>query len=486
MNRKFTFIVVLLTLALVTLACSLGGGKPEPTATAAPTQTARVAPTNTPVPPPTSPPATAEEEEVVEEQEPVDYDTVFPLPENVQDFVGEGGESQITFQTSLSIDDSIAFYREVLADLGLVEYEVLTSIQDDGFSLVFASWPNGEEVVVQGVDFDDFTNISIRLEEVVEGELNPPPPGTELGEELRSEMGGFVCQTIPGYTVEEAFGFASMEAPDADPDLGPAVLLIGSVDEESRTAEQLHDDFMADIDVDIEVSEPREITVGGAEGLDVELSGAEGGREIRGRIIFVAVSPTHSFTMFGAAPSDRWESELGPLFDGVVASLSFFEPESFSELPEEEEMVEGEEIRQWAVSAVASSEYGDPSWAASQATGAPDTSTCGDYETAWASAASDTVEWIELSYDTPIYPTEVNIVQSYSPDQVISVEMIDAEGEYHAVYLGEPEEKAECPYTLSIPVENADYLAVGVKITIDQSELGNWNEIDAVELVGVP
>ena len=84
-------------------------------------------------------------------------------------------------------------------------------------------------------------------------------------------------------------------------------------------------------------------------------------------------------------------------------------------------------------------------------------------------------------------PTEVNIVQSYSPDQVVSVELLDVEGKYHTIYTGEPEDKGDdCPYILSIPVEDADYQAVGVKITIDQTVLQNWNEIDAVELVGIP
>jgi hypothetical protein len=80
----------------------------------------------------------------------------------------------------------------------------------------------------------------------------------------------------------------------------------------------------------------------------------------------------------------------------------------------------------------------------------------------------------------------VNIVQSYSPNQVLYVDLLDTDGEYHEIYLGEPVDRSDsCPYTLSIPVEDADYLAVAVKITIDQSVLANWNEIDAVELVGI-
>ncbi|MDY6876575.1 MAG: hypothetical protein SWK90_10310 [Chloroflexota bacterium] len=476
LNRKFAPLFVLLILVLVTLACGLGGGGEEPTDTPAPTKPPAAEPTSPPAEP-TAPPA---------EESPTDYDTVFPLPDDVQNFSGDGGESDVSFQTSLSMDEAIEFYREALADLGLTEYDVLTSIQDDGFSLVFTSWPNGEDVVVQGVDFGETINVSIRLEEVVEAAVTTPPDVT-LGEEVRSDMGGFAFQPIPDYIVEEAFGFASMEAPDADPELGPAVMMIGGTveegDEEGATAEDLYDEFVSDLEAGIEVSELQEVVVDGVSGLAVDIGGAVEGQEMAGRVAFVAVSPAQHFMMFGVAPLERWDGELEPLFDAVVASVSFFEPDLSFELPSEWE--EGEEIRQWAASATASSEYSNPGWAAGQATGAPDTPECGDYTTAWASSDSDTVEWIELTYDTPVYPTEVNIIQTYNPNQVLFVDLLDTEGEYHGIYLGEPEEMDECPYTLSILVEDADYLAIGVKIVIDQSVLGTWNEIDAVELVGV-
>lgn len=148
----------------------------------------------------------------------------------------------------------------------------------------------------------------------------------------------------------------------------------------------------------------------------------------------------------------------------------------------------GEGVSQWAASATASSEYGNPDWAATQATGAPDTVECGDHPTAWASAGSDTIEWIELTYNFPVLPTQVNIFQTHSPDQVVKVELIDPMGTQYEIYTGEPEDRGEeCPYTLSIPVENARYQVYVVRITIDQSVIpGPWNEIDAVELVGIP
>ena len=146
---------------------------------------------------------------------------------------------------------------------------------------------------------------------------------------------------------------------------------------------------------------------------------------------------------------------------------------------------QGDSVSQWAISAVASSEYGASDWSAMQATGAPDTPECGDQTTAWASATAGTEEWIELTYGTLVYPTQVNIYQTYYPNQVVKVELIDNTSEYHLVYTGEPESIEQCPYVLSIPVKDADYLVAGIRITIDQAEIQDWNEIDAIELVGL-
>jgi hypothetical protein len=143
------------------------------------------------------------------------------------------------------------------------------------------------------------------------------------------------------------------------------------------------------------------------------------------------------------------------------------------------------EIRQWAVSATASSEYGSDDWSAMQATGAPDTPECGDYTTAWASSGSDTLEWIELIYATPVFPRQVIIHITYNPSQVTRVELLDEVGNYHQVFTANSHEVAECPYILTLDVPaDLGVKVVGVRITIDQSVIGNWNEIDAVELVG--
>lgn len=144
-------------------------------------------------------------------------------------------------------------------------------------------------------------------------------------------------------------------------------------------------------------------------------------------------------------------------------------------------------ISQWASDAQAGSQYGDPDWSALQAVGEPDTAECGDYTTAWAAASSGGVEWLEVYYDVPVYATAVNIVQTYNPNQVVEVELIDADGEYVSVYAQEPTAADRCPYTLSVETDQTGYPVQGVRITVDQSALSlGWNEIDAVEIVGIP
>ncbi len=143
-------------------------------------------------------------------------------------------------------------------------------------------------------------------------------------------------------------------------------------------------------------------------------------------------------------------------------------------------------LRQWAVSATASSEYADPEWGAVQATGAPDTPRCGDYQTAWAPVGSDTLEWLELQYALPVYVLGVNIVQTFNPSQVTKVELVGSFGRTVTIYEAAPVSIDQpCPYTLSIEVPRTGVRYDTVRITLDQTVLGlGWNEIDAVELVG--
>jgi hypothetical protein len=143
-------------------------------------------------------------------------------------------------------------------------------------------------------------------------------------------------------------------------------------------------------------------------------------------------------------------------------------------------------IRQWAISADASSEYSNENWSASQAAGEPDVDTCGDNSSAWASSSATSLEWLILDYETPVVPTEILIIQNYNPSQVVEVHGVDLEGYDYLIWQGEPEWVDTCPDEMTITIDLEEEIVINqVVIVVDQSIMGwGWNEIDAVELVG--
>jgi sugar lactone lactonase YvrE len=229
-------------------------------------------------------------------------------------------------------------------------------------------------------------------------------------------------------------------------------------------------------------SEPEAVEIQGQPAAIASLVGdAEDGTELQVRMASI-VAGERAVIVMAVTPTASAETYMADL-EAVINSVQFIDVAEAGE--EQDETATGEVIRQWAIDANASTQYSEPAWSAMQATGAPDTSECGDIETAWASSSSMGEDWLELTYAAPVTPTEVNIYQTYEPNQVVMVELIDTEGDYHKVYSGEPAVE-DCPFTLTVPVDDADYQAMGVRVSLDQSILSDlsWNEIDAVELVG--
>jgi len=156
-------------------------------------------------------------------------------------------------------------------------------------------------------------------------------------------------------------------------------------------------------------------------------------------------------------------------------------------LSQVQSLTSGDGTRQWAARATASSQYGADSWSASQATGAPDTPECGDLTTAWATAAANGVDWLRLEYDTPVTPKRIEIHQTYNPGAINQVEVtIPGGGVTHIVYQASPAPVEQCPFVLIIPIDNLDVKVGEVIVYLDQTNHTGWNEIDAVELIGVP
>ncbi len=139
---------------------------------------------------------------------------------------------------------------------------------------------------------------------------------------------------------------------------------------------------------------------------------------------------------------------------------------------------------QWAVEAEASSSFGYPDWSERRAVGAPDVEACVDDSRAWASGRGNGVEWLTLTYARPVHATEVRIYQTFGRGAVSRISLIDEEGNRNVVWEG-VDDAVPCPGVLSVIFPPTPYRVVKVRVDLDESRTGFWNEIDAVALVGI-
>ncbi|MFO1031136.1 MAG: hypothetical protein U1F60_08660 [Planctomycetota bacterium] len=144
-------------------------------------------------------------------------------------------------------------------------------------------------------------------------------------------------------------------------------------------------------------------------------------------------------------------------------------------------------LRQWARSARASSEYRTTDYAAAQATGAPDVGKAGDSPKAWAAKLADGgEEWLEVTFARAVRATGLRIVQSHAPGAIVRIEAIAADGTVAVVWTG-PDATSYAKHTIGVLLATFPVTAQPVatfKIVLDTKRVADWNEIDAVELVG--
>jgi hypothetical protein len=142
---------------------------------------------------------------------------------------------------------------------------------------------------------------------------------------------------------------------------------------------------------------------------------------------------------------------------------------------------------QWATSARASSEYRATDYSARQATGAPDVARHGDSGRAWAPKAADGgEEWLELAYARPVFATGVRVVQNFNPGAAVRIDVVDETGAATAVWQG-PDVTAYAKNTIGVleavfPATSAP--VARIRLVLDTKRVSDWNEIDAVELLG--
>jgi len=142
-----------------------------------------------------------------------------------------------------------------------------------------------------------------------------------------------------------------------------------------------------------------------------------------------------------------------------------------------------ETFSQWVVSASASSQYGYPDWGSQRVTGAPDVNMCADDSRAWASGRGSGAEWLLLEFRVAVFATQVNVYQTYGRGAVSRITIFDANENSEVVWEGE-DSTEPCPGILSVPIPQKTYRVMRVRIDLDESRTGYWNQIDSIELVG--
>ncbi|MCP3978743.1 MAG: hypothetical protein GY716_05355, partial [bacterium] len=139
-------------------------------------------------------------------------------------------------------------------------------------------------------------------------------------------------------------------------------------------------------------------------------------------------------------------------------------------------------LAQWASSAFASSEFDTGDYSANQATGAPDSGgVCADGPTNWSPADPvSTPEFLELGYATPVQATGVSVHEALESGFVTSIELRDFSGSLQTIWSGT--DNTACGDVFSPTWNSTPYLVTGVRVN---TQAPNWEEVDAVELLGV-
>lgn len=143
--------------------------------------------------------------------------------------------------------------------------------------------------------------------------------------------------------------------------------------------------------------------------------------------------------------------------------------------------------QEWAGELIAfSSQWSAGSWSAAQVLGAPNTFAYGDISTAWAPAAMNGGEqFVTVGFATPTYASGALVRETYGNGFVRRIEALDSTGQYHLVWAGSDGSQPGTPVDFMANWAPTPFLVVGLRVVTDTNHnLGAWEEIDAIQLIG--
>ena len=155
--KHYRIFLALTVLVLASLACNaLAGGKDN---SAAPTESAPGNQVEQPTAAPTQPNDSGNNNSTT-------IKTDFPMTSDAYNAI-DVGDGSLLYYTKMSLEDVMKFYRDEYTAKGYKEREILTTVSDGVFSMVFDGDPSGKAIVIQSVDLGDGSRtVAIRLEDV--------------------------------------------------------------------------------------------------------------------------------------------------------------------------------------------------------------------------------------------------------------------------------------------------------------------------------
>lgn len=123
-------------------------------------------------------------------------------------------------------------------------------------------------------------------------------------------------------------------------------------------------------------------------------------------------------------------------------------------------------------------------WSAMQMVGPPDADPSRDDRHAWASAQPDMgLQWIELAYANPDRARAVRVHEVNAPGALSELRACDESGAWHSLWTGASPASHSGPFQISF--STTSYRIRALRLVLDTDRIAGWNEIDAVELVGL-
>ncbi len=143
-----------------------------------------------------------------------------------------------------------------------------------------------------------------------------------LEESVEVSEGGFVFRPVKDYQLDINNGTVIMLAPEADPDLGPVIQIMGMYSDEETTPEDLLEELQSGSGLQSGPSQA--ITIDGEKGLLVDLDLGESGVDKLGKMAFFVVEGHQQFVFLAGSTGADWEN-FAPIVESVLATIEFIE-----------------------------------------------------------------------------------------------------------------------------------------------------------------